>query len=205
MRWHLLMNESQFGEAIAEIAARVACNAQALQVIAGNGQGATSAPRCIHSTDYDVSKLLRELAERVDTSFVAQLDRSSARRIAESFGAAEYSLRRAAEQAALFSLSNKPSSSTDLCGHVVSAAEALVKASRHFGNREEVDRSCRALRLSKWDGDDAYYVGLGSLFDRPQDPIDVLKQKAVLDLAYVALVACRRCGRALERSACVDV
>jgi uncharacterized protein Yka (UPF0111/DUF47 family) len=43
--------------------------------------------------------------------------------------------------------------------------------------------------------------GVGALFDRPPDPLDVLKWKELYEMLIEALAACRQAARTLERVA----
>jgi hypothetical protein len=204
MRRHLLLSESRFADAIADIAGRVAETARALQGVVSGGEGAASAGDSVRATDRRVEGLLRDLDERIETSFVTDLDRSAARALGAGFGVASRRVRHAVVQAEILGPAPELSVSARLCDCLVRDTEALAAGTRHLADHEAVSRCCGELRVSKSDGDDAYYAALGSLFDQGLDPIDVLKQKAVLDRVYAAVVACRRCGDALEEAVSAD-
>lgn len=159
------------------------------------GAAAEALTRIEHQADTVTHELLR----RMQTTFVTPFDREDIHMLADRLDEVVDTSEEVIRLAAIYRVDGLTQYLTGEMANLLGRACAQVAdAVQGLPAMEPVLNASRAIRTTETEGDAAYYAALGQLFERPRDPLEVIKWRDIVNQLENSLDACENVAGTLE-------
>lgn len=137
----------------------------------------------IKRLEHQADQVTHEMVTRLDRSFITPLDREDIHLLASRLDDVLDRIDGTAKRVAIFRAMEAPKGAIVLSEVIVRATEQLLDAVKVLQNGKGgvVIRACVKVKELEEEGDSAYSVWLGRLFDEEHDPITLMKWKEIYD------------------------
>jgi uncharacterized protein len=198
----LFIRDREVREDLVRIASRIRTSTRLLQELFEAPADGDAIVLSIGGEERAARLAARELDVRMSRGLLALLDRDDVHMLSRRLERVIRLVQDTAERARTFHIERSAPAARQLCGALVGTGEDLAFAVAHISMDERVVLArCAAVTAREEEENRLHSSGVGALFDRPPDPLDVLKWKELYEMLVEALAACRQAARTLERVA----
>lgn len=135
----------------------------------------------IKRVEHAADKLIAEVMDRLDRSFVTPLDREDIHALANRLDTVVDLMDGAARRAVVFGIGQPPQAAVQLAALLERAGTCIQQAVNGVRKPKQVFASMREMKRIEEEGDIIYANALRDLFAGTPDPIHVIKWKELLD------------------------
>ncbi len=192
----LLPPSDQFLVLLSDAAQNLWVGAQVLQKLsfAQSEEEIFKIVRELKDVEHRGDEITRTILEDLNQTFVTPLDREDIHALTTSLDDVLDYIFACGEYIQLFKLKTLTEDMKKLVSIIVECTEELRKAVPLLKNLRDSDQiKTRCIRLSKLEteGDDAFRQAMSRLFEKIEDPIEIIKQKDILEAMENAIDKCR--------------
>jgi hypothetical protein len=202
IRW-LIPREDQFFGFLEKQASAARRGALALAQF-GGGASIEEVQAAVQAVEHEGDKLVHELEEALDKTFVTPIDREDLRHLAAELDDVLDLTNSAARACALFGVQAPTPPMKALIGVLEQCATQLEEAVPKLGKRDYpgIMAASRSIRQLEKEGDTAFRAELSRLFhDESVDAKQILREKEVLENLEHAIDRCERVAHTLANLA----
>jgi uncharacterized protein len=155
----------------------------------------------IHHVEHEADRVIAEVFEALNRTFVTPLDRSDIYSLAVSLEEVADAVFATALQFVVHAMDDLPGGSRELAALVLQSCEVIQTAVtdlRDMKNLAGIRERCELLNRLESDGDQIYRTQLATMFRTETDAIRLIKHKEFLEGLERALDACEDVGGALR-------
>ncbi len=155
----------------------------------------------IHQVEHEADRVIAEMYEALNRTFVTPLDRSDIFALAVSLEEVADAVFATALQFVVHAMEDLPAQSRELAALVLQSCEAIQKAVvdlRDMKNSAGIREACELLNRLESEGDRIYRAQLAAMFRTETDAIRLIKHKEFLEGLERTLDACEDVGGALR-------
>jgi len=137
----------------------------------------------IKRLEHQADQVTHELVTRLDKSFITPLDREDIHLLASRLDDVLDRIDGTARRTVIFRTESVPQGAIILADVIARATEQLLNAVKvlEVNKAGVVIKACIEVKRLEEEGDSAYSVWLGKLFDEERDPIALIKWKEIYD------------------------
>jgi uncharacterized protein len=137
----------------------------------------------IKRLEHQADQITHELVTRLDKSFITPLDREDIHLLASRLDDVLDRIDGTARRTVIFRTESVPQGAILLADVIARATEQLLNAVKVLEANKAgvVIKACIEVKRLEEEGDSAYSVWLGKLFDEERDPIALIKWKEIYD------------------------
>jgi predicted phosphate transport protein (TIGR00153 family) len=192
----LLPRSDQFLVLLSEAAQNLWEGAQVLQKLsfAQSEEEIFKIVRELKDVEHRGDEITRTILEDLNQTFVTPLDREDIHALTTSLDDVLDYIFACGEHIQLFKLKTLTEDMKKLVSIIVECTEELRRAVPLLKNLRDLDQiKARCIRLSKLEteGDDAFRQAMSRLFEKIEDPVEIIKQKDILEAMENAIDKCR--------------
>jgi uncharacterized protein len=155
----------------------------------------------IHQVEHEADRVIAEVYEALNRTFVTPLDRSDIYSLAVSLEEVADAVFATALQFVVHAVEDLPGGSCELAALVVKSCEVIQTAVidlREMKNLARIRERCELLDRLESEGDQIYRTQLAAMFRTETDAIRLIKHKEFLEGLERTLDACEDVGGALR-------
>jgi uncharacterized protein Yka (UPF0111/DUF47 family) len=155
----------------------------------------------IHQVEHEADRVIAEVYEALNRTFVTPLDRSDIYTLAVSLEEVADAVFATALQFVVHAVEDLPEGSRELAALVLQSCEAIQTAVtdlRGMKNLARIRDQCELLNRLESEGDHIYRTQLAAMFRTETDAIRLIKHKEFLEGLERTLDACEDVGSALR-------
>jgi uncharacterized protein Yka (UPF0111/DUF47 family) len=155
----------------------------------------------MHQVEHEADRVMAEVYEALNRTFVTPLDRSDIYALAVSLEEVADAVFATALQFIVHAMEDLPDGSRELAALILQACEAVQGAVinlRGMKNAADIRRRCELLDRLESEGDRIYRTQLAAMFRTEADAIRLIKHKEFLEGLERTLDACEDVGGALR-------
>jgi uncharacterized protein len=155
----------------------------------------------MHHVEHEADRVIAEVYEALNRTFVTPLDRSDIYTLAMSLEEVADAVFATALQFVVHAMEDLPAGSRELAALVLESCAAIQKAVpdlRGMKNAAGIREQCELLDRLESDGDSIYRTQLAAMFRTETDAIRLIKHKEFLEGLERTLDACKHVGGALR-------
>ncbi len=154
----------------------------------------------IHQVEHEADRVIAEMYEALNRTFVTPLDRSDIFALAVSLEEVADAVFATALQFVVHAMEDFPAQSRELAALVLQSCEAIQAAVvdlRDMKNSAGIRERCELLNRLESEGDQIYRAQLATMFRTETDAIRLIKHKEFLEGLEGTLDTCKNVGGAL--------
>jgi uncharacterized protein len=155
----------------------------------------------IHQVEHEADRVIADVYEALNRTFVTPLDRSDIYALAVSLEEVADAVFATALQFVVHAMEDFPEGSHELAALILQSCEAIqgaVSDLRNMKNAADIQQRCEMLDRLESEGDRLYRAQLAAMFRTETDAIRLIKHKEFLEGLERTLDACEDVGGALR-------
>ncbi|WP_310568588.1 DUF47 family protein [Gemmatimonas sp.] len=152
----------------------------------------------IKKLETDGDEIVRQINQRIDTSFVTPLDREDIHMIAKRLNNVIDSISGVARRVVMFRVTESRSGAKEMSSVIVRAAVEIQNSIGDINKRPKMLEHSRHMKILEEEGDKLYAASVGNLFEPELQTIEVLKWKEIYDLLEEAIDECEGVSNVLD-------
>ncbi len=196
IKW-LLPHENRFFLYLESIAAAIGAAADVFAKFreAKDREDFKKLAKTLRLKESEIDELAHTLYEELDKTFVTPIDREDLHSLTHALDDIMDSMESAAEQIYLFKLPSLTEPMREMIRIECEAVQEVIKCVRELKDLSKVDQiRVHIIHVNSLEneGDKVYRKSLEALFDNMIDPIELIRQKEILDALEEAIDSCER-------------
>ncbi|MEW5916631.1 MAG: DUF47 family protein, partial [Gemmatimonadota bacterium] len=198
MRFRLIPRDEGFFELLSRLAAKLTDASTLLCELFAHPERIEHYAHSIKDVEHQADDITHEIALRINRSFVTPLDREDILRLASELDNVVDLIDGTARRAVMFHIRGTTEPARQLSEILTRCANQLAHGVTEIKRPQAVGRVSRDVKKLEEEGDAAYHLAVGGLFQTSQEPIEIMKWKELYDTLERAIDQCQTVGIVLE-------
>jgi uncharacterized protein len=155
----------------------------------------------IKDVEHEADLITHETMEKLNKTFVTPLDREDIHDLISSLDNILDHVEAAADKFSLYRIAEvKPDAVllTDILSHAVREVQTTIGQIRHLKGANSVLKHCIEINRIENEGDFVYRSAIAKLFEKGDDPLEVIKWKEVYESIENAIDSCEDVANVIE-------
>ncbi len=193
-----LSNDKAFFGIFADLAGRIDEAASILRSMVGTGERPEEHAARIKRVEHECDDLTHEVVRRLNTTFITPFDREDIHDLAVKLDDVVDLIDSTADRMVAFGIAWTSSQVRDLVDVLARQTGVLRRAVSDLGKHDHLLEHCVEIHALENEADRLFHEGLINLFDTVKDPIELLKQKEIIEKVERATDKCEDVANVLE-------
>jgi len=193
-----LSNDKAFFSIFADLVERIEEAASLLKTMVGTGERPEEYATRIKKVEHECDELTHEVVRKLNTTFITPFDREDIHDLAVKLDDVVDLIDSTADRMVAFGIAWTSTQVQDLVDVLSRQTVVLRKAVSNLGKHDHLLDYCVEIHALENEGDRLFHAGLISLFDTVKDPIELLKQKEIIEKVEHATDKCEDVANVLE-------
>ncbi len=194
----LFSRDETFFDHFRQLAVHIGQAAALLRTLFENPANSAQLTPQIKKVETDGDAIVQLINQRIDTSFVTPLDREDIHLLAKRLDNVIDLINGASRRVAMFRVTAPRDGGVQMADVLVRASKEILAAVGDVTKRQRMMEHGRAIKQLEEEGDALYAQAVGTLFDREEPAIEVLKWKEIFDALEEAIDECEDVSNVLE-------
>ena len=197
----LFPKDTNFYDLFERGAAKVNEGVQLLDDLVKNFTNVPLKAKRIKDVEHEADLITHETVAKLNKTFVTPLDREDIHNLISSLDNILDHVEAAADKFSLYRISDVKSDAillTDILSRTVQEVRNTVEQLRHLKGAESVLQHCIEINRLENEGDFVYRSAIAKLFEKGDDPLEVLKWKEVYESIENAIDSCEDVANVIE-------
>lgn len=178
----LLPREEEFFDLFTEVANRNKEAAGYLRkLFEGPPDRRTPHIEALKRLEHEADQVTHEVVNRLDRTFITPLDREDIHQLASDLDDVMDAMDGTARRAQIFRLGAPPQGVLRIVEVLQRMMDVLLEAVSRLKKGDDVMKYCVEAKQLEEEGDAIYHEGLGQLFEKERDAIELIKWKEIYD------------------------
>jgi uncharacterized protein len=194
-----LSNDKAFFGVFADLSEKIEEAADLLRTMVTKGSGHEESAARIKDVEHACDDLTHELVRRLNSTFITPLDREDIYNLAVKLDDVVDLIDSTADRMVAFGVGGTTPEVQQLTDILQRQTQVMRKAVGHLGKKDSIITHCREIHTLENEADRLFHVGLVRLFRDLKDPIELLKQKELIEKVEAATDRCEDVANVLEQ------
>jgi predicted phosphate transport protein (TIGR00153 family) len=182
----LVPRDTKFYDLFEEMAKNVVDGAKLLHGILSDFQNVESRVQQLHDIEHKGDDLTHSVLVKLHQTFITPFDREDIHELATKIDDVLDFLHAAAERLVMYKITGAPPQAADLAAVIVRQSEEIHKAVLKLDKHDVVLEHCVEINRLENEADRLARTALAGIFDREKDPINLIKQKELIEVLETA-------------------
>ena len=182
----LVPRDTKFYDLFEEMAKNVVDGAKLLHAILVDFQNVEARVQQLHDIEHKGDDLTHSVLVKLHQTFITPFDREDIHELATKIDDVLDFLHAAAERLVMYKITSAPSQAADLAAVIVKQSEEIYKAVSQLDKHDYVLERCVEINRLENEADRLARTALAGIFDREKDPINLIKQKELVEVLETA-------------------
>lgn len=182
----LVPRDTKFYDLFEEMAKNVVDGAKLLHAILSDFQNVEARVQQLHDIEHKGDELTHSVLVKLHQTFITPFDREDIHELATKIDDVLDFLHAAAERLVMYKITSAPSQAADLAAVIVKQSEEIYKAVKLLDKHESVLERCVEINRLENEADRLARTALAGIFEREKDPINLIKQKELIEVLETA-------------------
>jgi predicted phosphate transport protein (TIGR00153 family) len=157
-----------------------------------------AAAQALTRIEHEADTVTHELLRRMQTTFVTPFDREDIHMLADRLDEIVDTSEDVIRLAAVCRVDRLKPLAAEMAGLLGRACRQVADAVQTLPDMASLLEMTKEIRATETEGDALYYAALGELFERPQDPLELIKWRDIINQLENSLDACENVAGTLE-------
>ena len=193
-----LSNDKAFFGVFAQLAEKIDEAAKLLRSMVETGDRPEEHANRIKRVEHECDELTHELLRRLNSTFITPLDREDIYGLAVKLDDVVDDIDSTADRMVAFRVEWTARQVHGLTDVLQRQTEVLKRAIADLNKRDHILERCVEVHTLENEGDRLFHEGLVSIFQEVKDPIELLKQKEIIEKVEHATDRCEDVANVLE-------
>jgi len=194
-----LSNDKAFFGIFGDLAAKIDQAADLLKAMVASGERQAEYASRIKRVEHECDELTHELVRMLNSTFITPLDREDIYNLAVKLDDVVDLIDSTAHRMIAFEVMVPGSHVQALTDVLQRQTKVLGEAVKQLGKRDSIMARCLEIHTLENEADRVFQEGLHRLFRETKDPIELLKQKEILEKIEAATDRCEDVANVLEQ------
>ena len=194
-----LSNDKAFFSVFADLSEKIDQAAEMLHAMVTQGNRHAEFAGRIKEVEHACDDLTHELVRRLNSTFITPLDREDIYNLAVKLDDVVDLIDSTADRMVAFGVGGTLLEVQQLCDVLRRQTQVMCKAVRHLGKHDSIITHCREIHTLENEADRLFHQGLVRMFRDIKDPIELLKQKEIIEKVEAATDRCEDVANVLEQ------
>jgi len=182
----LVPRDTKFYDLFEEMAKNVVDGAKLLHAILSDFQNVEARVQQLHDIEHKGDELTHSVLVKLHQTFITPFDREDIHELATKIDDVLDFLHAAAERLVMYKITGAPPQAVDLAAVIIRQSEEIYKAVLKLDKHEVVLEHCVEINRLENEADRLARTALAGIFDREKDPINLIKQKELIEVLETA-------------------
>ena len=194
----LVPRDTKFFEMFAEMAGNITEGTALLKAILSDLQNVEVRVQQLKDLEHKGDDMTHAILVKLNSTFITPFDREDIHALASAMDDVLDYVYAAGERLVMYKIHSAPSAAPELAGVILRQAEQLSKAVGMLEKHDNVLDICVEINRLENEADRLARGALADLFDREKDPINLIKQKELLEVLETATDKAEDAANVLE-------
>ena len=135
----------------------------------------------IKALEHECDSLTHDLVRRLNKTFITPLDREDIHGLATKLDDVIDLIDNTADRTIVYNFTTPPPEMEQMADILHRQTATLMDAVKNMRKPDHLLQKCREIHALESEGDRVFHLGMGRLFDSVTDPIEVIRQKDILE------------------------
>jgi predicted phosphate transport protein (TIGR00153 family) len=182
MAFRLIPWEEEFFDDFTEMARAIQKGATLLEEMLEPEHPIWEKSQAIKTVEHRCDEISHDVLTRLHRTFVTPIDREDIHGLLGALDDVIDDIDASADMLRLYRIETVRPAARELSRHLVEACNEMLRGIEALGRGKSVTEAVREISQIENKADGAYTTGVGTLFERERDPIQVIKWKETLDM-----------------------
>ncbi|HKY32650.1 MAG TPA: DUF47 family protein [Candidatus Polarisedimenticolia bacterium] len=193
-----LSNDKAFFGIFRDLAERIDEAAGLLRTMVSTGDNPEEYAARIKAVEHQCDELTHDLVRKLNSTFITPLDREDIHDLAVKLDDVVDLIDSTADRMVAFRVAWTSSEVHGLTDVLQRQTQVIRKAVAHLGKPDSILDRCVEIHTLENEGDRLFHAGLVRIFEEVKDPIELLKQKEIIEKVEHATDRCEDVANVLE-------
>ena len=194
----LVPRDTKFYDMFAEMASNIVEAAQLLKSILQDFQNVEVRTQQLKDLEHKGDDMTHGVLVKLHQTFITPFDREDIHQLASAMDDVLDFMHAAGERLVLYKITYAPPAAAELADVILRQAQQLEKAVVALDKHDQVIEICVEINRLENEADRIARRALGELFEREKDPINLIKQKELLEVLETATDKAEDAANVLE-------
>jgi predicted phosphate transport protein (TIGR00153 family) len=194
----LVPRDTKFYDLFAEMAANMVAAAELLKAILTDFENVEARTQQLKELEHKGDDLTHGVLVKLHQTFITPFDREDIHQLASAMDDVLDFMHAAGERLVLYKIRHAPGAAAELADVILRQAQQLEKAVAALDKHDRVMEICVEINRLENEADRIARRALGELFENEKDPIDLIKQKELLEVLETATDKAEDAANVLE-------
>lgn len=182
----LVPRDTKFFDLFADMANNMVDGAKLLKAILEDFQNVEARVQKLHDIEHKGDELTHSVLVKLHSTFITPFDREDIHALASAMDDVLDYLHAAGERLVMYKITTAPSQAIGLADVIIRQSTELQKAVAMLDKHDSVLERCVEINRLENEADTLARTALAGLFEREKDPINLIKQKELIEVLETA-------------------
>ena len=182
----LVPRDTKFFDLFADMANNMVDGAKLLKAILEDFQNVEARVQKLHDIEHKGDELTHSVLVKLHSTFITPFDREDIHALASAMDDVLDYLHAAGERLVMYKITSAPSQAIGLADVIIRQSTELQKAVAMLDKHDSVLERCVEINRLENEADTLARTALAALFEREKDPINLIKQKELVEVLETA-------------------
>ena len=182
----LVPRDTKFYDLFEEMAKNVLEGAKLLEAILADFQNVETRVQQLNDIEHKGDELTHSVLVKLHQTFITPFDREDIHELATKIDDVLDFLHAAGERLVMYKIASAPPQAVQLAAVIVKQSEEIYKAVSKLDKHDVVLEHCVEINRLENEADRLARTALAGIFDREKDPINLIKQKELIEVLETA-------------------
>jgi hypothetical protein len=182
----LVPRDTKFFDLFEEMAKNILDGARLLHSILGDFQNVEARIQQLNDIEHKGDDLTHSVLVKLHQTFITPFDREDIHSLASAMDDVLDFLHAAGERLVMYKMTSAPPQAVELAAVIVRQSEEILKAVSILDKHDSVLERCVEINRLENQADKLARTALAGLFEREKDPINLIKQKELIEVLETA-------------------
>lgn len=194
----LVPRDTKFYDLFEEMAKNVVEGAKLLHAILSDFQNVDTRVQQLNDIEHKGDDLTHSVLVKLHQTFITPFDREDIHELATKIDDVLDFLHAAGERLVMYKIASAPPQAVQLAAVIVKQSEEIYKAVSMLDKHDAVLQHCVEINRLENEADRLARTALAGIFDREKDPINLIKQKELIEVLETATDKAEDAANVLE-------